>query len=62
MAARASPSALETAAAACLCRLHAVEPKDASEAARLFADSNRLSARDAVFAAIAARHELDTIL
>jgi uncharacterized protein len=49
-------------AAATLCRLHAVEPQDAREAARLFAASPRLSARDAVFAAIANRHGLQTIL
>jgi uncharacterized protein len=49
-------------AAATLCRLHAVEPQDAREAARLFADSPRLSARDAIFAAIAGRHGLQTIL
>jgi len=49
-------------AAATLCRLHAVEPQDAREAARLFADSSRLSARDAIFAAIAIRHGLQTIL
>lgn len=55
-------AAVEASAAATLCRLHAVEPEDVSEAARLFADSIRLSARDAVFAAIAARHGLDTIL
>lgn len=55
-------AAADAAAAATLCRLHAVEPQDASEAARLFADSTRLSARDAVFAAVAIRHGLDTIL
>jgi predicted nucleic acid-binding protein len=52
----------DATAAATLCRLHAVEPEDASEATRLFADSDRLSARDAVFVAIAGRHGLDTIL
>jgi hypothetical protein len=49
-------------AAAALCRLHAVELEDAREAARLFADSPSLSARDAIFAAIAIRHGLPTIL
>jgi predicted nucleic acid-binding protein len=49
-------------AAATLCRLHAVEPQDAREAARLFGASPRLSARDAIFAAIATRHGLTTIL
>jgi uncharacterized protein len=49
-------------AAAALCRLHAVEPGDAREATRLFAASPRLSARDAIFAAIATRHGLHTIL
>lgn len=48
--------------AAALCRLHAVEPRDAREAARLFAESGRLSARDAIFAAIAARHGLAAIV
>lgn len=52
----------EAMAAATLCRLHAVEPRDASEAAALFASSTRLSARDAVFAAIAKRHGLEAIL
>ena len=52
----------EARAAAALCRLHAVEPKDASKAAELFEYSSRLSARDAVFAAVALRHDLDTIL
>lgn len=55
-------AATEAAAAATLCRLHPVEPRDASTAAELFADSTRLSARDAVFAAIAMRHGLETIL
>ena len=57
--AQASNDAL---AAATLCRLHAVEPQDARAAARLFATSPRLSARDAIFAAIATRHGLSTIL
>ena len=52
----------EAIAAATLCRLHAVEPRDAHRAAELFAESERLSARDAVFAAVAARHGLDAIL
>jgi predicted nucleic acid-binding protein len=55
-------AATDAQAAATLCRLHAVEPQDASAAAKLFAGSNRLSARDAVFAAVAMRHGLDTIL
>jgi predicted nucleic acid-binding protein len=55
-------AAVEARAAASLCRLHAVEPRDASHAAELFAGSERLSARDAVFAAIAFRHGLETIL
>jgi predicted nucleic acid-binding protein len=55
-------AAAEARAAANLCRLHAVEPVDANHAAELFAGSERLSARDAVFAAIALRHDLDTIL
>jgi predicted nucleic acid-binding protein len=42
--------------------LHAVEPRDAVHAAELFAGSDRLSARDAVFAAVAIRHDLETIL
>ncbi len=49
-------------AAAALCRLHAVEPRDARDAARIFADSPDLSARDAIFAAIGARYGLETIL
>ncbi len=52
----------EALAAARLCRLHTVEPEDAREAARLFERSARLSARDAVFAAVAARHGLGAIL
>jgi predicted nucleic acid-binding protein len=55
-------AATEAMAAAALCRLHPVEPQDSSAAAELFAASDRLSARDAVFAAIAARHGLDAIL
>lgn len=55
-------AARDAQAAATLCRLHAVEPQDAREAARLFADSPRLSARDAIFAAIATRHGLQNIL
>jgi predicted nucleic acid-binding protein len=55
-------AAAEAQAASALCRLHAVDPQDASKAAELFASSDRLSARDAVFAAVAARHGLDTIL
>jgi predicted nucleic acid-binding protein len=55
-------AAAEAMAAATLCRLHAVEPQDASKAAELFADSTRLSARDAVFAAVAVRHGLEAIL
>ena len=49
-------------AAAALCRLHAVEPQDADKAAELFAASSSLSARDAVFAAVALRHDLEAIL
>jgi predicted nucleic acid-binding protein len=55
-------AATEARAAAGLCRLHAVEPLDAGYAAELFADSDRLSARDAVFVAVALRHDLDVIL
>lgn len=55
-------AAADARAAAALCRLHAVEPQDAEQAAELFAASSRLSARDAVFAAVALRHDLDTIL
>jgi predicted nucleic acid-binding protein len=55
-------AAKDAQAAAILCRLHAVEPQDARDAARLFADSPRLSARDAIFATIAARHGLRNIL
>jgi uncharacterized protein len=57
-----SQAATDALAAATLCQLHAVEPQDAREAAKLFADSPTLSARDAIFAAIAARHGLDTII
>jgi uncharacterized protein len=49
-------------AAATLCRLHPVEPRDTHEAIGLFANSHRLSARDAIFAAIALRHGLETIV
>lgn len=55
-------AASDALAAAALCRLHAVEPADAHRAAELFKDSSRLSARDAVFAAVALRHDLDAIL
>jgi predicted nucleic acid-binding protein len=55
-------AATDARAAANLCRLHAVEPIDADHATELFAGSERLSARDAVFAAIALRHDLNTIL
>lgn len=55
-------AAAEAMATATLCRLHAVDPQDASSAAELFADSACLSARDAVFAAVAVRHGLDAIL
>jgi predicted nucleic acid-binding protein len=55
-------ASVEALAAAGLCRLHAVEPRDAVHAAELFAGSDRLSARDAVFAAVAIRHDLETIL
>jgi uncharacterized protein len=57
-----SQAARDALAAAALCRLHAVEPQDAREATRLFAGSSHLSARDAIFAAIAARHGLGAIL
>lgn len=57
-----SQAAKDALAAAALCRLHAVEPQDAREATRLFAGSSSLSARDAIFAAIALRHGLRTIL
>jgi uncharacterized protein len=49
-------------AAAQLCRLHGVQPQDARRAAQLFAESPRLSARDAVFAAVAMRHDLGEIV
>jgi uncharacterized protein len=55
-------AAADAMAAAELCRLHAVEPDDARAATELFASSTTLSARDAIFAAIAARHGLRTIL
>ena len=55
-------AAKDAQAAATLCRLHAVEPQDSHEAARMFANSPRLSARDAIFAAIATRHGLANIL
>jgi predicted nucleic acid-binding protein len=55
-------AAADARAAATLCRLHAVEPQDAYKAAELFKDSSRLSARDAVFAAVALRHDLEAIL
>lgn len=55
-------AAADALAAAALCRLHPVEPEDARAAAQLFASSQTLSARDAVFAAIAARHGLGEIL
>lgn len=55
-------SAVDALAAAALCRLHPVEPDDARAASELFASSQTLSTRDAVFAAIAARHGLSEIL
>ena len=55
-------AAKDAQAAAALCLLHAVEPRDAEEATRLFAASDRLSARDAIFAAIAIRCGLDSIV
>jgi predicted nucleic acid-binding protein len=55
-------AAAEAMAAAALCRLHAVEPQDADKAAELFAASSRLSARDAVFAAVALHYDLEAIL
>jgi hypothetical protein len=55
-------AAADALAAATLCRLHAVEPRDANRAAELFASSGRLSARNAVFAAVGVRHGLDAIL
>jgi predicted nucleic acid-binding protein len=56
-------AAADALAAASLCRLHAVEPDDVREAAELFAGSpTPLSARDALFAAIAYRHGLERIL
>jgi uncharacterized protein len=55
-------AAADALAAAALCRLHAVEPDDAREAVELFASSPTLSARDAIFAAIAGRHGLGAIL
>jgi uncharacterized protein len=55
-------AAAEARAAAGLCRLHTVEPRDADHATELFAGLERLSARDAVFAAIAMRHDLSVIL
>ena len=55
-------AAADARAAAALCRLHAVEPQDADNAAELFATFSRLSARDAVFAAVAIRHDLEAIL
>lgn len=55
-------AAREANAAARLCRLHAVLPEDALMATRLFASSPSLSARDAIFAAIAVRHGLREII
>lgn len=55
-------AAADARAAAALCRLHAVEPQDADKAIELFAASSLLSARDAVFAAVAIRHDLTAIL
>jgi predicted nucleic acid-binding protein len=55
-------AAADAIAAAELCRLHAVEPDDAREATEMFTNFPTLSARDAVFAAIAARYGLMTIL
>jgi predicted nucleic acid-binding protein len=55
-------AAADARAAAKLCRLHGVLPQDALEAIELFAGSSRLSARDAVFVAVAARHDLQEIV
>jgi uncharacterized protein len=57
-----SQAAADALAAGALCHLHAVEPQDAREAARLFAGSPSLSARDAIFAAIASQRGLETII
>jgi predicted nucleic acid-binding protein len=55
-------AAADALAAAALCRLHPVEPLDAQLATEIYADADVLSARDAIFAAIADRHELPTIV
>ncbi len=45
-----------------LCGLHAVEPADVERGLALYAEHGRLSARDAVFAALALGRGIDTIL
>lgn len=55
----AARQALEVAA---LCKLHEVRPQDVRRAVQLFATSRRLSARDAVFAALALGRGLEAIV
>ena len=55
-------AAREAGAAAELCALHEVRPDDVVRALELFAGTERLDARDAVFAAVALNRGITTIL
>jgi predicted nucleic acid-binding protein len=55
-------AAADARAAATLCTLHAVDAQDAEHAAELFASTTQITARDAIFAAIAVRHGLEVIV
>jgi predicted nucleic acid-binding protein len=57
-----SRAAREAADTARVCRFHAVEPEDVLRALDLFAATERLGARDAVFAAVALNRGIPAIL
>ena len=57
-----SRAADEAAAAAGVCELHEVRPEDIFRALELFATTERMGARDAVFAAVALNRGIDRIL
>ncbi|MGH2763503.1 MAG: type II toxin-antitoxin system VapC family toxin [Thermoleophilaceae bacterium] len=57
-----SRAAREARDAAAACRLHEVRPEDVQRALDLFAGAQRLSARDAVFAAVALNRGIGAIL
>jgi uncharacterized protein len=57
-----SRAADEAAAVAGVCELHEVRPEDVLRALELFASTERMGARDAVFAAVALNRGITTIL